>query len=96
MLRTSGGYSNQDLLEEAVGYDIGHECRQQLITDIQRKCRDYGIEKVLEDNKLDVIVGPADSSFKLLVCGGGMLFSSGFNKLRGGLGGAGVEKDREL
>lgn len=69
------GQSNQDLLENAVGYtSLGkQQQRDELLSQIRHECRQDGIDKALEHNQLDVIMGPADSAFNLLVCGGGEL-----------------------
>ncbi|XXG93997.1 hypothetical protein Hte_000248 [Hypoxylon texense] len=65
------GYASQDLLESALIYRLDREQRHNLLTRIRTISTEGGIEKTLEEHSLDAILGPADSAFNLLVCGGG-------------------------
>ncbi|KAI1378151.1 amidase signature domain-containing protein [Hypoxylon crocopeplum] len=70
-LELPAGYASQDLLEGALNYKLSQEDRQTVIASIRRNSTELGIDKTLEENDLDVILGPGDSGFNLLTCGGG-------------------------
>lgn len=65
------GYTQQDLLEGAAAYNLSQTERDDLLKKIRSVCREQGIDKTFEKHDLDVIMGPADSAFNLLVAGGG-------------------------
>ncbi|OBT62908.1 hypothetical protein VE03_07903 [Pseudogymnoascus sp. 23342-1-I1] len=64
-------YPQQDLLVNAQNNNLTSEERDSIFEAVRRISRKQAIDETLETNKIDVIVGPADSSFSLLACASG-------------------------
>lgn len=55
------GYESQDLLETALTYRLSPEEYEKTLSHMRQWGRDKGIDHILKEYNVDVIIGPADS-----------------------------------
>lgn len=62
---------NQDYLERAIKNSWTEERSSRAIAHCHHIARTKGFDKTMEENGIDVIIGPADSSLTLLIAAAG-------------------------
>lgn len=65
------GYPKQDKLEKALATKLSTETLDATLQYARQVSRTKGIDKILEDYNLDVIIGPAESSMTDLASASG-------------------------
>ena len=69
------GYPRQDRLEKALAQSYTTEDLDKALAHARRIGRDEGIDKILEEYDIDVIIGPADSKMPTIAAASGMATS---------------------
>lgn len=72
------GYPKQDKLEKAIATNLSTETLDITLYHAREISRTNGIDKILKDYNLDVIIGPAESSMTDLASASGSWESSSF------------------